>query len=113
MTKASFALFVQHFKEQTRKLHGTHKVVLIADKASAHQGVICEQHGIYFEPLPTACPELSPVERFFEEWRKEFSNGAFTSQRKPENYLCKILKKYFAHPEALVQLCHYPYIRNA
>lgn len=113
MTKASFSIFVDHFQKQTKALHGTHKVVLIADKAGAHQKRVCEQRGIAFEPLPTACPELNPVERFFEELRKELSNRIFDTIRQLENYLCKILKKYFDHPEALVQLCHFPYIRDA
>lgn len=113
MTKASFQLFVKHFKEQTKRLHGTHTVVLIADKASSHQRSICEQEGIAFEPLPTACPELNPVERFFEELRKELSNQVFATITTLENYLCKMLKKYFDHPESLVQLCYYPYLRNA
>ena len=113
MTKASFSIFVDHFQKQTKALHGTHKVVLIADKAGAHQKRVCEQRGIAFEPLPTACPELNPVERFFEELRKELSNRIFDTIRQLENYLCKLLKKYFDHPEALVHLCHYPYIRDA
>ncbi|MDQ3844730.1 MAG: transposase [Bacteroidota bacterium] len=90
MTKASFALFVKHFKEQTRKVHGTHSGVLIGDKAGSHQSSICEQNGIYFEPLPTACPELNPVEHFFEELRRELSNRVFTSITTLENYLCTI-----------------------
>lgn len=113
MTKASFAIFVEHFKQQTRVLHGRHNVVLIADKAGAHQKQVCEQRGIAFEPLPTACPELNPAERFFQELRKHLSNRIFDTIRKLENYLCKLLKKYFGHPEMLVQLCHYPYIKNA
>jgi transposase len=113
MTKDSFSLFVEPFKKVTKAIHGNHRVVLIADKASSHQKGICEQHGLYFEPLPTACPELNPVERFFEELRGELSTKVFDSLRKLENYLCKILKKYFDHPETLVQLCHYPYLRDA
>ena len=113
MTKASFSLFMDHFKQQTKALHGTHKVVLIADKAGAHQSSVCVQRGIAFEPLPTACPELNPVERFFEEVRKELANHIFDTIEELENYLCEILKKYFDHPEMLVQLCYYPYIRNA
>ncbi len=113
MTKASFSIFVDHFKKETKAVHGNHKVVLIADKAGAHQRSVCEQRGIAFEPLPTACPELNPVERFFEEVRKDLSDRCFDSIRQVENYLCQILKKYFDHPEALVQLCHYSYIRDA
>jgi len=113
MTKASFSIFVDHFKKETRALHGQHKVVLIADKAGSHQKSVCEQRGIALELLPTACPELNPVERFFEELRKELSNRIFDTIRQLENYLCKILRKYFEYPGILVELCYYPYIRNA
>lgn len=113
MTKQSFALFVEHFRKETKALHRNHKVVLIADGAGAHQKTVCEQSGIAFEKLPTACPELNPVERFFEELRKEMSNRVFDTIRQVENHLCRILKKYFNHPDKLVQLCHYPYISDA
>jgi transposase len=113
MSKASFSIFVDHFKQQTQVIHGTHKVVLIADKAGAHQRSVCEQRGIAFEPLPTACPELNPVERFFEELRKALSNRIFDTIRQLENYLCKILQNYLEHPKILVRLCYYPYMRNA
>jgi transposase len=113
MTKDAFSLFMDHFKEQTKVVHGTHPVVLIADGAGAHQRSICERRGIAFEKLPTACPELNCVERFFEELRKELSNQVFDTLRKLENHLCRLLKKYFDHPGTLVQLCHYPYMRDA
>lgn len=113
MTKDCFGQFIDHFQKQTQALHGTHKIVLIADKAGAHQKKVCEQRGIAFEPLPTACPELNPVERFFQELRKELSNHIFDTIRQLENYLCKILKKYFDYPKTLTQLCRYLYIRDA
>lgn len=113
MTKVSFTLFVDHFKKKTKALHGTHKVVLIADGAGAHQRSVCEHRNIAFERLPTACPELNPVERFFEELRKDLSNRVFDTIAQLESYVCRILRKYFDHPGMLVQLCHYPYIHNA
>lgn len=113
MTKASFALFVEHFKKETKALHGSHPVVLVADGAGAHQPEVCQQRGIAFEKLPRGCPELNPVERFFEELRKQMSNRVFQTIRNVENCLCHLLRKYFDHPQTLVQLCHYPYIRNA
>jgi transposase len=113
MTKDSFALFVEHFKKQTKAVHGNHKVVLVADGAGSHQLQVCEQRGIAFEKLPRGCPELNPVERFFEELRKQLSNQVFKTIRKVENCLCRILKTYFNHPHTLVKLCHYPYIRDA
>lgn len=113
MTKDCFSIFADYFRKETKAIHGLHKVVLIADKAGSHQKSVCEQRGIAFEPLPTACPELNPAERFFEELRKELRNHTFDTIRQLENYLCRILKKYFDHPGTLVQLCHYPYIRDA
>ncbi len=113
MTKASFSLFLDYFQQYTKALHGTHKVVLIADKAGAHQKSVCEQRGIAFQPLPTGCPELNPVERFFEEVRKELKDHVFDTIEEVEDHLCQILKKYFDHPKTLVQLCPYPYIRDA
>ena len=111
-TKASFCLFGKHFKKQTNQLHRNHKVVLVADGAGAHQPSVCEQWGIAFEKRPAACPELNPVERFFEELRQELANCLFDTIRQLENFLCKILSRYFNHPQSLVQLGPYPYIRN-
>jgi transposase len=113
MTKASFSLFIEHFKKETKAVHGNHPVVLIADGAGSHQPQVCQQRGIAFAKLPRACPELNPVERFFEELRKQMSNRVFNTIRQVENCLCRILQKYFDHPQTLVQLCHYPYIRDA
>lgn len=113
MTKNCFAIFIDHFKKETKVLHGSHKVVLIADKAGAHQSSVCEQRGIAFEPLPTACPELNSVERLFEELRKALSNRIFDTMKKLQNCFCQLLKPYFDHRETLVQLCNYPYMRDA
>ena len=110
MTKECFDIFVEYFQKQTRALHGNWPVVLIAAGAGAHQASVCERRGITLEPLPTACPELNPVERFFEELRKELAGHIFDDMEQLEDYLCKILKKYFSHPELLVQLCHYQYM---
>ncbi|MBD0350142.1 MAG: hypothetical protein ICV65_03200 [Flavisolibacter sp.] len=55
----------------------------------------------------------SPVERFFEEVRKELKDHIFATIEEVEDYLCQLLKKYFDHTKTLVQLCHYPYIRDA
>lgn len=113
MTKASFALFMEHFRQQTKAVHGTHKVLLIADGAGAHQREVCEQWGIAFEKLPPRCPELNPVERFFQELREELSNEVFDNIAVLEKRLCKVLKKYYDQAQTLVQLCHYGYIRDA
>ena len=101
------------FKEQTTKLYGELPVLLIADKAGSHQSRLCTQRGIAFAPLPTACPELNPVERFFQELRKEVSNEIFETVEQVEDCLSTLLQKYWEHPELIIQLCHFPYIRSA
>jgi len=112
MSKACFALFMDHFKHQTRALHHHWPVVLIADKAGAHQKGVCQSRGIALEHLPRGCPELNPVERFFEELRKELANHIFEDLKHLEIYLSKKLKIYWQHPELIIQLCHYPYMRT-
>lgn len=112
MSKDSFAIFADYFSEQARKLCGNKEVVLIADKAGSHQVEDCKRRGVALELLPRACPELNPVERFFEELRKELSDHIFESIDEVEDHLCKILKKYYKHPEQIIQLCYYPYMRT-
>ena len=112
MSQESFGLFVDYFREQTRALYGNRKVVLIADKAGSHQQQICAQRGIALQHLPTACPELNPVERFFEELRKPLADHIFENIEEVERYLCKILKRYYKHPDHIVKLCYYHYMRT-
>lgn len=112
MTKECFEIFMDFFRQQTRERYADLPVLLIADKAGAHQSDVCTQRGIGFEPLPTACPELNPVERFFEELRKELSNRIFIDIEEVEDFLSTVLKKYWENPDTLVQLCNYPHIRS-
>lgn len=111
MSKASFAVFVEYFRRQTQAVHGSCPVVLLADQAGAHQKSLCEKRNVTLEHLPRGCPELNPVERFFEELRKQLSNKIFTTIEQVEDHLCNLLTLYFDHPKKLVQLCYYPYMR--
>lgn len=113
MRMQCFELFMEHFKQQTKRLHGHHPVVIIMDKAGAHQKAVCEQRGLAIEHLPRGCPELNPVERFFEELRKHLANQIFANLKQVENCLSRILNKYWRYPELISQLCHYPYMRTS
>lgn len=113
MTRQCFEIFMDYFKEKTHELYAGLPVLLLADKAGSHQSEVCSQRGIAFEPLPTACPELNPVERFFEELRKELSNQIFDTIEQVEDFLSTILTTYWEHPQAIVQLCCFPYIRDS
>ena len=110
MTKESFCVFAEYFAAQTKALYQDRPIALIADRASMHQHSLCAQRGFTLIHLPTASPELNPVERLFEELRKPLSNHVFENLDEVENYISRILQKYFQHPQLIIQLCHYPYI---
>jgi transposase len=112
MSLQCFELFMDYFKLQTRALHGNHPVVIIADKAGCHQKRICRRKGIALEHLPRGCPELNPVERFFEELRKDLADRIFSNLKEVELFLSKLLKKYWQHPKRIIRLCNYPYMRT-
>ena len=116
MTKESFCLFTEHFSHYLDQVYGTEsrerkKVLLIGDGAGAHQEKLCLQKGFAFQKLPPASPELNPVERFFEELRKELANHIFQTIEEVEDYLTHILQKYYRNPQLIIQLTQYPYIR--
>ena len=112
MTKASFCLFCRFFCKQVRGLWGTQPVLLIADGAGAHQKEVCLQLGIALQRLPTACPELNPVERFFQELRKDLSNQVYDSIEAAENHLTEVLQPYFQNKDKIIQLTNYSYTRT-
>ena len=112
MSKASFQLFCSYFSKQVKQRFKKAPVLLIADGAGAHQREVCLHYGIALQRLPTACPELNPVERFFEELRKEMSNRVYQTIKTVEDHLSQILKKYFQNKKLVTQLCQFPYTRT-
>lgn len=112
MTKESFRLFCSYFSEQVKQACPHKDVLMIADGASSHQKEVCLRAGIHLQRLPTACPELNPVERFFEELRKQMSNHVYNTLEDTEQHLSLILKNYFHNKNKIIQLCRYPYIRT-
>jgi hypothetical protein len=118
MTKDSFALFNMQFCGWLNEVYGVDEkgnrkqaVLLIADGAGAHQSNICEGCGIKLVKLPPVSPELNPVERFFEELRKQLANHVFDTIKQLEDFLIHILKKYYDNPETIISITQYPYIR--
>src|SRR5438309_4375312 len=121
MTKDSFGVFTQHFSSCLDQLYppdpanGKHhehrnKVLLIADGAGAHLEELCTDHGFAFKKLPAASPELNPVERFFEELRKELADHVFDTIEQVEEHLTTILQKYYQNPQVIMRLTQFPYI---
>lgn len=111
MTKDCFEIFMKHFAQEMKSKYGKKRVLIIADGATNHQESAIHSELVELVKLPTACPELNPAERFFEQLRTELSNKVFETIEAVELFLCKILKKYFNQPELIVSLTNFPYLR--
>jgi hypothetical protein len=111
MTQRSFQVFLDYFEQQVRRRYGHRKVLLILDQAACHHSQHATE-GVVLQYLPVASPELNCVERFFEELRKPLSNHVFRDIAEVERFLSQVLKQYYQHPKLLIQLCHYPYMRQ-
>jgi transposase len=109
ITAESFQVFLDEF---SRSLGGR-EIILLLDNNSCHiSGDLKLPKNIRFEHLPPYCPELNPVERLFEELRKEVSNKVFGNLEHVQQVLECALKKYFGNPQLVSNLTLYPYIRK-
>lgn len=106
MSRECFQLFTQQLLEHTQK-----PTTLILDRATAHQYAKLEK-SINLIFLPTACPELNPVERFFKELRKELKCRVYESLSQVEQRIEHILQKYWQDPTLLIQLTLFPFLNT-
>jgi len=60
--------------------------------------------------LPAYSPELSPVERFFQELRRKIANRILSSLKELEDALVEAIKEYCEDKEKVRQLCGYSWI---
>ncbi|TXK29855.1 hypothetical protein FVR03_20255 [Pontibacter qinzhouensis] len=109
LDKAGFGVFLRELELHLRE-KGAGPVLLIGDGAAAHTAQPWEQYGLDWQRLPTACPELNPVERFFEELRKWTANQVFADLQQIEKLLESLVRGYMQQPEAVKQLTLFPYI---
>ncbi|WP_018622831.1 IS630 family transposase [Spirosoma luteum] len=119
LTGQVFAMFLpelnkvcfQHFGQQLNQ-EVSQPTLLIADRATAHQAKLLTETHLVLTHLPTACPELNPVERFFEELRRQLKSRVFDSLWEAQVCVERVLQIYLDSPERVIQLAAYPYIRN-
>lgn len=108
MKKECFEIFLKEFQ---RQLPPRAETLMILDGAGSHQqSVVGENSGLELQKLPAACPELNPVERFFQELRKELSNQVFETITQIEQKIQELLEKYWSEPNLVIRLTRYPYI---
>ncbi len=109
LDSACFRYFMQEFATHLQGKAMASSVLLIGDKATAHQQSLLPE-GIDWQSLPTACPELNPVERFFEELRKVLANRIFEDKNQVECCLTLWLKHYQKQPNKLMQLTQFAWL---
>lgn len=110
LNKACFALFVQQLAEHVRE-KGLAKVLLIGDGATAHTSQDWPSGRLQWHRLPTACPELNPVERFFQELRQQTANRVFDTLEQVEEVLQNQVRTYSRQPNQVIALTQYPYMK--
>jgi len=105
LDKDCFTHFMDKFLEHLKEGEGQEPepVIIIGDRATAHTSSRLPAP-LHFEPLPTACPELNPVERFFQELRKKLANKVFETKQQVEVCLGKLLNSWAQMPDPLSQL---------
>lgn len=111
LDKDCFAYFLTEFNLylQHKQLH---KVLLIGDGASAHTAQQWQEQNICWQKLPTACPELNPVERFFEELRRYTANRVFDNKEQVEELMGNLMQQYLRQPEKIKSITLFPYINQ-
>ena len=112
LDKACFAYFVTEFDKHLQAQGLNSAVLLIGDKATAHQESLLPD-SIHWQSLPTACPELNPVERFFEELRKLVANRIFENKEQIEQCLSFWIHEYQKQPDNLIQLTQFAWLNYA
>lgn len=112
MKKECFEIFIKEFLDWLPQAdEGT---LMILDGAGAHQqNVVGENSSLRLEKLPAASPELNPVERFFQELRRELSNQVFETIEEIEQKIQQLLQRYWGAPNTIIRLTCYPYINTS
>lgn len=106
MNTECFTIFVKEFSQCLNRT-----TLLIADRATTHQAKVTKDTLVVLQHLPTACPELNPVERFFQEMRKELANKVFISLQQAQDKVCEALMKVTENLDSVIKLTKFPYIK--
>ncbi len=112
LDKACFSIFLEHLQAYVEpKSHG--RTLLIGDGATAHTCQAWHKYKLDWQQLPTACPELNPVERFFQELRRHTSNRVFNDKDQVEQLLVSLVTDFKAETQKIKKMTLYPYIKQS
>ena len=112
-TGESFCLYLpgmdsgclQSFLDQLSEAYPEHHLLVVLDGAPSHRSgeIVCPEN-VDFLRLPAYSPELNPVERWFQEFRRELSNEVFETVELVQQALSQALLPYWVEPAHLRQL---------
>lgn len=111
LDKECFELFAKQFEEHLQEKKIEKEVLMIAGGSTAHQQS-CLREQVKLLKLPTACPELNPVERFFEELRKSLSNRMFESIEEVEKCLEFWVEDWKNKTDKIINLTNFKWIKG-
>jgi transposase len=112
-TGESFCLYLpgmdgeclQSFLDQLSEAYRNDHLVLVLDGAPSHRSEeIVRPENISFLGLPAYSPELDPVERWFQEFRRELSNKTFETVELLQEALSQALRPYWEGSACLRRL---------
>jgi transposase len=96
---------LQTFLDQLSEAYPDHHLLVVLDGAPSHRSgeIFCPEN-ISLLLLPAYSPELDPVERWFQEFRRELSNKTFESVELLQEALGQALRPYWEDPARLKRL---------
>jgi hypothetical protein len=96
-----FQTFVEHLSEA----YAEHHLVVVLDGAPSHtSSQITLPENVSLLRLPAYSPELNPVERWFQEFRRALSNRTFQTVELLQEAITKALESYWQEPVRLQRL---------
>jgi putative transposase len=96
---------LQGFLEGLSEAYPHNHLLVVLDGAPSHRSEeIVWPENVSFLGLPAYSPELDPVERWFQEFRRELSNKAFETVELVQEALGQALLPYWEEPARLRQL---------
>jgi len=99
------SLCFQRFLERLGEAYADYDLVVVLDGAPSHTSKEIElPENVSLVGLPSYSPELNPVERWFQEFRRELSNKLFETVELLQEALSQTLEPYWEEPGRLQRL---------
>lgn len=98
-------LCLEAFLEYLGEAYADHHLLVVLDGAPSHiSGQVELRENVSLMRLPSYSPELNPVERWFQEFRRALSNKTFETVELLQEALTEALAPYWRVPARLRSL---------